>query len=313
MKYPLSYFSLPGLVALAFSLAVPTRAQPTLPSDVYPGLHAPDGGLLPTVSHYLGQDTKPLEMTVGADLLKKRNDFGYTDEEIRKYFSTPVDLTLDETGLNTSLLKPVPAAGIHPRVLFNPEDVPLIRERLAKTRAGQSASAAIRSHVAEILTGPKAKFAADYDALAAGKTVDNLDVNVPFTLMYEAFRCLIDDDKAGGQKAAAAITTLSQIVQKGVEANIAKAKKPPRKERFPGRRAEGHVRGHHRAGLRFRVQLHVPRPARHRPPVAVGRVDGHDQHRLRDVAHAAYGHEQLDLLGLPGVVRRQRDRRGTGV
>ena len=56
--------------------------------------------------------------------------------------------------------------------------------------------------------------------------------NVPFTLMYEAFRCLVDDDRAGGQKAAAAITTLSQISQKGVEVNIAKAKKPEDKNDF---------------------------------------------------------------------------------
>ena len=231
MKRLLPYLFLPGLVALTLSLAAPTWAQP-MPADVYPGLHASDGSLLPTVSHYLGQDTKPLEMTVGADLLKKRNDFGYTGEEIQKYFSSPVALTLDETGLNTSLLKPIPAAGIHPRILFNPEDVPLVRERLAKTKAGQSASSAIRSHIAEILTGPKAKFAADYDALAAGKPVDNLDVNVSYTLMYEAFRCLIDDDKAGGQKAAAAITTLSQISQKAVAANIAKAKKPEDKNDF---------------------------------------------------------------------------------
>ena len=221
-----------GSLLLALLLVAPTQAQPPLPANAYPGLHAPDGSLLPSVSPYLGQDTKPLTMTVEADLLKKRNDFGYTDEEIKKYFSTPVVLTQDDTGLDTSLIKPIPAAGIHPRVLFNPEDVPLIRERLVKTKAGQSASSAIRNHVAEILTGPKAKFAADYDALAAGKLVDNLDANVPFTLMYEAFRCLIDDDKAGGQKVAAAITTLSRIVQKGVETNIAKAKKPEEKNDF---------------------------------------------------------------------------------
>ena len=64
-----------------------------------------------------------------------------------------------------------------------------------------------------------------------GKEVDHLDPNVPFTLMYEAFRCLIDDDQMGGQKAAAAITTLSQISQKAVEANIAQVK-TGRKERF---------------------------------------------------------------------------------
>ena len=220
-----------SILPAAAPAAGPQTAAP-LPADVYPGLHAPDGGLLPSIAAYLGQNTKPLAMTVGADLLKKRNNFGYTDEEIKKDFSAPVSLTLDETGLNTSVLKPVPAVGIHPRVLFNPEDVPLIRERLVKTKAGQSASSAIRNHIAEILTGPKAKFAADYATLAAGTPVDNLDPNVPYTMMYEAFRCLIDDDKVGGQKAAAAITTLSQITQKAVEASIAKAKNPSDKNDF---------------------------------------------------------------------------------
>ena len=219
---------------LLLSLLATLNAQNAslLPASVYPGLRAADGSLLPSVAPYLGRDTKPLTLTVGADLLKKRDNFGYTDDEIGKFFSTPVGLTLDETGLNTSLIKPVPAVGIHPRVLFNPEDVPLIRERLARTQAGQAAISAIRNHIAEILTGPKAKFATDYDALAGGKIVDPLDPNVPFTLMYEAFRCLIDDDHVGGQKAAAAITTLSRISQKAVEANIAQARKPADKNDF---------------------------------------------------------------------------------
>jgi hypothetical protein len=221
-----------GLLFLMPLASLDAQNASLLPASAYPGLRAADGSLLPSVAPYLGQSIKPLTLTVGADLLKKRDNFGYTGDEIRKFFSTPVALTLDETGLNTSLLKPVPAAGIHPRVLFNPEDVPLIRERLAKTKAGQSAISAIRNHIAEILTGPKAKFAADYDALAAGKEVDHLDPNVPFTMMYEAFRCLIDNDQVGGQKAAAAITTLSQISQKAVEANIAQAKKPADKNDF---------------------------------------------------------------------------------
>ena len=228
---PVASFLL-GLLLLTPQSAVLAQSADPLPANVYPGLRSADGELLPFISPYLGRVIQPLILTVSPELLKRRADFGYSDEEIKKYFSTPVDLTLDETGLNTSLLKPVPAFGIHPRVLFNPEDVPLIRERLAKTKAGQSAISAIRNHIAEILTGPKAKFAADYDALAAGKVVDPLDPNVPFTLMYEAFRCLIDDDRVGGQKAAAAITTLSQISQKAVEANIAEAKKPADKNDF---------------------------------------------------------------------------------
>ena len=108
----------PLLLGLLFLMPLATiRAQNAslLPASAYPGLRGADGSLLPSVAPYLGRDIKPLTLTVGADLLKKRANFGYTDDEIRKLFSTPVALTLDETGLNTSLVKPVPAAGIHPR------------------------------------------------------------------------------------------------------------------------------------------------------------------------------------------------------
>lgn len=43
-------------------------------------------------------------------------------------------ITYDYTGLRT--MSPVPAAGVHPRVYFNAEDLPDIRDRLANTTAG---------------------------------------------------------------------------------------------------------------------------------------------------------------------------------
>ena len=43
-------------------------------------------------------------------------------------------MPMDETGMDRSFIKPVPAPGIHPRVIFNPEDVPLIKDRLENTR-----------------------------------------------------------------------------------------------------------------------------------------------------------------------------------
>jgi len=190
------------LLLTAVSILAASLRAAELPADVYPGIRDAGGNLLPSVAAYLGQEVRSLTLTVDPALLSKRNNFGYTAEEIQKYFSTPIRATLDEGGMDKSFLKPVPAPGVHPRVIFNPEDVPVIRNRLAKTQAGRAASAAIRSHILEMLTGPKAKFAADYNALAAGQIVENLDANVPYTMMYEAFRCLIDDDKVGGKKVA---------------------------------------------------------------------------------------------------------------
>ena len=42
--------------------------------------------------------------------------------------------------------------------------------------------------------------------------------------MYEAFRCLVDDDKAGGAKVAAALTTMAPVISKQIDNAVAKAK-----------------------------------------------------------------------------------------
>jgi hypothetical protein len=153
----------------------------------------------------------------------------------------------------------VPAPGIHPRIIFNPEDVPLIKERLQKTKAGQAVDAAIRSNNLTMLTGPGAKFGKEYDALALGdvKMIDiytlpynelktkypseifptpdpktnpkgekpmEMDPNIPYTTMYEAFRCLLDDDQVGGKKVAGVITSLAKIADVQLSKNIADAK-----------------------------------------------------------------------------------------
>jgi hypothetical protein len=223
------YLLAPLLLALSL---VAARAD-DLPPDSYPGIRGPDGKLIPSVAAYLGKDVHTLTLTVSPELLKARSNFGYSDDEIKQYFSTPVKLTIDDTGLNKTFLKPPPPPGVHPRVIFNPEDLPGIRDRLAKTKAGQVIFAAIKAHIADTLTGDKAKFRADYDALAAGTVpADKLDGNVPFTMLYEAFRCLVEDDKVGGQKVAAAITTLSQVTQRDFDANLANPRNANSKNDF---------------------------------------------------------------------------------
>lgn len=248
------------LILLALS-AIPARQslKAELPPEVYPGLRTPSGELLPSVSSYLGQQMGSFDLPVDVDLIKRRNNFGYTEEEIKKYFSVPLHIPLDETGLDRSYIKPAPATGIHPRVIFNPEDVPLIRERLQNTKAGQSVKTAIWDHLAQTLTGPTAKYAKEYAALVSGdqKFIDEftlpynqlkakypaenfttpdpktnpkgekplqMDRSIGFIMMYEAFRCLIDNDQLGGKNVASAITTLSKIGDIHLSANIANEK-----------------------------------------------------------------------------------------
>ena len=253
-----SKFLYPALVLGLLAFIPRARGAELLPND-YPGLRGSDGKLIPAVSDYLGKDLVSYDLPVDTDMIQRHNNFGYSPEEIQKYFTVPLHLTLDETGMDKSYFKPVPKPGVHPRVIFNPEDVPLIKARLANTQAGKVIWTTITTHILDTLTGPKAQFGKEYDALAAGdpKTIDmytlsyndlvkkypndtfpkpdpttnpkgdkplTLDGNVGFTTMYEAFRCLLDDDKEGGKKVSAVITTLSKIADIQLTEIIAKAK-----------------------------------------------------------------------------------------
>jgi hypothetical protein len=192
-----------------------------LPTDVYPGLRGPGGKLLPSVAGHLGRDVRIVERKPDADLLKRRNNFGYSEEEIRKYFSAPIRMVLDETGLDRSFITPVPPPGVHPRVIFNASDLPGIRQRLESTEAGRAAITGIRAHLVKTITGPNAQFADQFLSLVAGKLPESLDNNVAYCLMYEAFRCLVDKDEAAGRKVAASIATFSELTCKEIAANRA--------------------------------------------------------------------------------------------
>jgi hypothetical protein len=167
---------------------------------------------------------EPLDL----EMVKRHANFGFTDEQIRTAFNRPFTIPLDRSGLNRSMLKAPPGPGIHPRVLFNPEDLPDIRARLKSTAAGKAVMDAIRKHLDKQL-GEKGELRAVYDALAAGKEADLDAVKVrgtAFVTLYECFRCLIDDDKSGGARAAAAVATLARLAQGGIEAEVGKLKNP---------------------------------------------------------------------------------------
>lgn len=236
------------LLAVMAATTVAAEVQSTLPSEAYPGLRTPDGGLVPAVSSYLGTAMSTYEEPVQTAMIARRKNFGYSDDAIRQYFSIPLRMPLDNTGLDASWIKPVPPPGVHPRVLFNPEDVPLIRQRLETTQADKAINAAFRAQLSQTLTGPSATMRPLYDALITGdqQFIDRLTLPsaelkrkypqtrfpepdakdnpkgdkplghpdrlaLAISVMHEAFRCLIEDDQAGGQRVAAAITTLARI------------------------------------------------------------------------------------------------------
>ncbi len=212
------------LLPAVLLLCVVLGRAASLPPEAYPGLRSSDGSLVPAITAHLGREVRIIERRLDPDLLQRRANFGYTEEEIQTYFSRPVTMVLDETGLDRSFLKPPPPPGVHPRVLFNPEDLPGLRARLADTQAGRAAMSGIRSHLLATMTGPQARFRDQYEALVSGELPPSIDVNVSFSLMYEAFRCLIEEDQEGGRRIAAAITTFSRQTS----AELAAARANPR-------------------------------------------------------------------------------------
>ena len=141
-------------------------------------------------------------------------NFGYNPGLFHNW-TNDLNLTCDYTGLNWSRIKPPPPAYMHPRLLFNPEDVPDLRARLTSTTAvGPILMNTIRTTVANNLTGAGVRWRAAYDHLAEGITTDfdALPGNQEYlvgTLAYESFRCLIDNDAVGGAKAGAALATIA--------------------------------------------------------------------------------------------------------
>ncbi len=214
------------LTAFVLASAALAHATTALPPDVYPGLLGPDGRLLPGVAGHLGRDVRVLNIPLDQEMVRRNDNFGYPAPEILAMFSRPRRVVLDESGLDRSVIAPPPAPGIHPRVLFNPDDLPAIRSRLS-TPFGKAVMDGIRKGLSSQLTGPSAKFAAAYDKLAAGELPPDWDNQLAYLLMYESFRCLIDADEAGGRKAAAALTTFSGLVAKDLEAARRKASPGP--------------------------------------------------------------------------------------
>ena len=164
---------------------------------------------------------EPLTTSTGTEtldpaVLTRRTNFGYSPEEIKKLFGQPRTIAYDERGLAKDRLKAPPAVGVHPRVLFNPEDLPALRRRLAETTPGKLQMEAIRTTLTELITGPKAKYKDLYENAVKGVASPALaEVEPACAIEYECFRCLIDNDAAGGARAAAALATLA-----GVEAGI---------------------------------------------------------------------------------------------
>lgn len=152
-----------------------------------------------------------------------KNYWGYTREEVEKYFSHPITEKEDRSGLDVTRVSPPPQPGIHPRVLLQPEDLPDLRRRLKETIPGRMAMDSMR---AALQSGIK-KNEPVWSSLCEGKTPPGADIgNLAHLLAHETLRCLIDDDKAGGRRAAAATVEVAKALQAELRKRRAEAKKP---------------------------------------------------------------------------------------
>ncbi|MFP5039843.1 hypothetical protein [Parasediminibacterium sp. JCM 36343] len=146
------------------------------------------------------------------EMLKRNNNFGYTNEEIKKYFDYPQVFEYNYDGYAKELVKAPPAVGIHPRILFNAEDLPALRNKIAQTKPGKICMDGIRKALEDLILSPKAKYKDVYEDAAKG--IENpaiTNVEVACAIIYESYRCLIDNDNEGGKKCAAAMATLAKI------------------------------------------------------------------------------------------------------
>lgn len=163
--------------------------------------------------------------------------------------SLPV--TYDATGFAEERLFHVPVAGVHPRILFGPEDLPEIRHRLQSTGSGRQMLAFVRKQLAngidkpgtwehrlytDLLKGDLTDFGAIYtpgnSALVAGNSRAPRETLKPATKWHhrdsfgvamemKAFICMLDDNRAEGARLGQALAEWAAYYKPRVEAAAA--------------------------------------------------------------------------------------------
>ena len=157
--------------------------------------------------------------------------------------------SFDLTGFDPALLgSPVPPAGMHPRILFSPEDAPRFRTWLATNRLGRVARAETRFVLDRTLFDPASPegrifaqlvageaqvltWAPPADAAAmpphwftGGEPTLGTSVHTPYLpnlLAAAAFQCWLDADAGRGRQVATALATYARLRVPLVETYIA--------------------------------------------------------------------------------------------
>jgi hypothetical protein len=164
----------------------------------------------------------------------------------------------DAEGFAKERLFRVPPPGVHPRILFAPEDLPRIRKEMASHEAGRATLAALRAQLAKGLDAPATWEGQCFSALASGNLEafkaaykespmddsppgsgfrTNIPGRSPATkwgprnpllvgMEAKALVALLDDDAVTGKQVATALATYARFISPKVD----EANTKPRKE-----------------------------------------------------------------------------------
>jgi hypothetical protein len=150
--------------------------------------------------------------------------------------SPKAEVSFNDIGLAHERLSKVPPAGVHPRVLISPEDLPDLRKRLKETDTGKALYATLQKRLDDTIRNPKEWGNQLYEKLAAGdqagaqKLLDEHKGFPPaighyqpwvYAIVLESLDCLITEDAARGKKVAGALATYAQIIQPLVDKALA--------------------------------------------------------------------------------------------
>jgi hypothetical protein len=148
--------------------------------------------------------------------------------------SPAVDVPLNLDGLDRARLGQVPPPGVHPRILFSPDQLPDLRQRVRNTNVGRALYATLQTRLDQSLRDPKYWGSELYRLLAAGDTEGaarlieekgamppDIGHYQPFlqAVVLEALDALILEDDTRGRAAATAIAAYAALVRPGIEAS----------------------------------------------------------------------------------------------
>lgn len=132
-------------------------------------------------------------------------------------------------GFAADRISQAPPAGVHPRILLSPSDLPDLRRRLKETDAGRTMIGTLRARTLSGLHTPGTWENELFNKLASGDAkgaLAILDSNqkpngptghyqpyVLYSLVMEAFDAMVRDDAEAGKRVAAAIATYAAMVR----------------------------------------------------------------------------------------------------